>query len=235
MKLLKKNDKDSQFQIEGLIKAPENSPYKNGIFNFVLKYPQEYPHKGPELLFKTIILHSECNNNGNCCTMFLNYWRSEYNLSQIIGVIYHFFICSCFEHGYSNEATHILREKGYSFFAEKCREYVRKYSDLFFENKSNFYLFQGIYDETIKELNSNEINCVFIENGRNYRLKLYAHNTICTIMNLLNNDFKDDFKDKAFIIGNKVYNFNDSMNELIELLFSLNNKTMFIIPKSLQY
>ena len=64
VKLLRNNDNDTNYQIECLIKAPENSPYKNGIFNFLLKYPNDYPNRGPELLFKTKILHCECVEMG---------------------------------------------------------------------------------------------------------------------------------------------------------------------------
>ena len=237
VKLLKKKDNDSQFQIEGLVKAPENSPYKNGIFNFVLKYPQEYPERGPELKFITKILHCECSDNGHCCVMPLNQWKSEYKLSQILGFMYHFFICSYPDHGYGNEATQILRQYSSSFFEEKCREYVRKFSDLFFDDKSNIYLFQGIYDEEIKEINSNSnaINCVFVENGRNCILNLYANDPIYAIRGQIMERVGIDLNDKAFIVGNKVYSFNKSNNELVELLFPLNNKTMFIIPKALPY
>ena len=40
-------------EIEGFMKAPDNSPYKDGIFNFIIKYPDNYPEMGPELILKT--------------------------------------------------------------------------------------------------------------------------------------------------------------------------------------
>ena len=35
-------------EIEGFIKAPDNSPYKDGIFNFIIKYQSDYPQRAPK-------------------------------------------------------------------------------------------------------------------------------------------------------------------------------------------
>ena len=91
--------------------------------------------------------------NGHCCITFLNYWKQENNLSQIIGTIYQFFIAyKGYERGYQNEATEILRRMDFSFFEQKCQEYVRSYANLFFDDNSDYYLFQEINDETTKKL-----------------------------------------------------------------------------------
>ena len=88
IKLLVPKEKN---KIEGFIKAPDNSPYKNGIFNFELIYSNDYPKKGPELRFKTRIFHNECNwNNGHICIRMLNEWDSRYLLSQILSTLYEF-------------------------------------------------------------------------------------------------------------------------------------------------
>ena len=231
VKLLRKNVNDSPFQIEGLIKAPENSPYKNGIFNFLLKYPHEYPYRGPELLFKTKLLHCECNEEDGHCDIKLlkNNWRAEYNLSQIIGAIYHFFICyNRPDHGYHNEATMILREKNFSLFEQKCQEYVRSYANLFFDDNSDCYLFQEINDETTKELFHKEFNMVFVEKDNyNYELNLHPSKSLEQLKRYLY-EKNNNLDDKAFIVGNKVYNFNELNNKIFS-----NYKTMFIILKSL--
>jgi len=230
VKLLRKNDKDSHLEIEGLIKAPENSPYRNGIFNFLLKYGDDYPNYGPKLFFKTKILHCECSDNGYCCTKFLNCWKEEYNISQIIGAIYHFFICSKPDHGYRNEATIILREKNYSIFEKKCQEYVRSYANLFFDDNSDYYLFQEINDEKTKQIFSKEINCIFIENSKSYNLILNSPYNLGELIDRLMQKTGKRFEDKAFIVGNKVYSFDNSVNKIF-----LNYKTIFIISKALPY
>ena len=39
-------------EIEGFMKAPDNSPYKDGIFNFIIKYPDNYPERSSSINFK---------------------------------------------------------------------------------------------------------------------------------------------------------------------------------------
>lgn len=47
VKIIKPKNNDFS-QIEGFIKAPDNSLYKNGIFNFIIKYNLcNYPSQGP--------------------------------------------------------------------------------------------------------------------------------------------------------------------------------------------
>ena len=231
VKLLRNNDNDTNYQIEGLIKAPENSPYKNGIFNFLLKYGNDYPNNAPELLFKTKILHCECNENGHCCTQFLNDWNQGKNLSQIIGAIYQFFMACHFHHcGYANEAKRILETKDVSFFDQKCQEYVRSYANLFFDDNSDYYLFQDINDETSKELFSKDINCVFL-GGDRFKLFFSSFPSLIELKQILSKRVNNNSLDnKAIIIGNKVYSF---INPLLKI-FS-NSKTIFISPKALSY
>ena len=52
---------ENDYEIEGFIKAPDNSPYKNGIFNFIIKYPNDYPNNSPLIEIKTKIYHSMFN------------------------------------------------------------------------------------------------------------------------------------------------------------------------------
>ena len=231
VKLLRNNDNDTNYQIEGLIKAPENSPYKNGIFNFLLKYGNDYPNNAPELLFKTKILHCECAENGHCCTQFLRDWNQGKNLSQIIGAIYQFFMaCYYYQNGYNNAAKHLLRDKGVSFFDKECQKYVRSYANLFFDDNSDYYLFQDINDETSKELFSKDINCVFL-GGDIFKLFFSSFPSLIELKQMLSKRVNNNSLDnKAIIIGNKVYSFKNP-----SLKFFSNSKTIFISPKALSY
>ena len=46
-------------EIKGFIKAPENSPYRNGIFKFKISFSNYYPEESPNLFIETNIFH--CN------------------------------------------------------------------------------------------------------------------------------------------------------------------------------
>ena len=140
-------------------------------------------------------------------------------------------MCSKPDHGYYNLATQILREKNYSLFEEKSQEYVRSYANLFFDDYSDYYLFQDINAEITKESFSKEINCVFVQNNRCYKLSLNSpenlRDLIKRLMSVIN---EQNLQNNAFIIGNKIYNYNNSDNKILS-----NYKTMFIISKALPY
>ena len=50
--------------IEGFIKAPDNSPYENGIFKFLIKLDKYYPKSSPDLILKTKIFHTMYTERG---------------------------------------------------------------------------------------------------------------------------------------------------------------------------
>ena len=153
------------------------------------------------------------------------------DLSQIIGAIYQFFMaCHYYQNGYDNEAMRILRQKDVSFFVQKCQEYVRSYANLFFDDNSDYYLFQDINDETSKELFSKVINCVFLE-GDIIELYFSSFPSLIELRQMLSNKVDNkSLNNKAIIIGNKVYNFDNPNIKIIS-----DSKTMFIIPKALPY
>jgi len=79
-------------EIEGFIKAPENSPYRNGIFNFLIKFDMDYPENKPQLKIKTKIFHAEVSNDGHCIR-FLNIWDEKNSkISLILIGLYEFFL-----------------------------------------------------------------------------------------------------------------------------------------------
>lgn len=53
---------DNLYEWMSTIRGPENSPYSNGIFFVNITFPESYPFKPPELLFKTRIYHCNINN-----------------------------------------------------------------------------------------------------------------------------------------------------------------------------
>ena len=210
--ILTKNENE----IEGLIKAPENSPYKNGIFNFVIKFHYEHPKVGPELIIKTKIFHTEVRQDGHCCIKFLNEWKENYNLYLIIIGLYEFFLSNNV-HGYSNEATKIYREDLY-LFEKKCQEYVIKYALKEFSEQFEYY-YQD--EEDFIEYNFSDhdfISLILNERGdcrQMEKIKVYE---------FLKNNFKDN-GDKVIIAGNKIY------LSLIDSKELLNNHMIIIAPK----
>jgi len=130
-------------ELEGIIKAPKNSLYKNGIFNFVINFHGNYPRSIPEIKMKTKVFHTEVNNfDGRCYIKFLNYWDEKTDLSLILIGLYEFFFCN--NNGYSGEATEIYCRKDYTLFKQKCQEYIKLYSFNMLDDKLE-YLIQNCY------------------------------------------------------------------------------------------
>ena len=54
------NDKDF-FKWQILLKGPEDTPYKGGIFVLIAEFPEDYPNHGPTVVFRTPIYHVNVN------------------------------------------------------------------------------------------------------------------------------------------------------------------------------
>ena len=211
--------KNSQ-EIEGFIKAPENSPYKNGIFNFLIKYSNQndYPKERPKLYMKTKIIHYNARNDGYCCIDFFSNWNSESDLSQILSVIYEFFI--------SNNRASSYPDVGFysvSQFEQKCKEYIDQYGYKNFNSEID-YLFQGKYNENNNNNNSDFI-FVFINSINKINDEKRISKDIIIKQNIDINKYFNFDKPKAFIVGNKV--FRDTIN----LKDFLDYKIIFVIPR----
>ena len=217
-------------QIEGSIKAPENSPYKNGIFHFVLKYPDNYPENPPSIFFKTKILHFEVReSDGYCCLSLFFSREKEYHLYQIIGIIYDLFVNLNPMDAYQNEATRLFKEDP-SLFYKKCEEYVEIYAGKEFNNKLE-YVFQDIYAPKFNESKDDLLFVSLIGKPKEIRMKkskIHDDMYIGELINKLSETMCERFQKEEFIIGNKVYHRYN--NEKF-----INNQIIFIIPNLYKY
>ena len=170
-KILKPQHDDFS-KIELFIKAPDNTPYRNGIFHFLIKYGFDYPKIGPNICLKTKIFHTEYHDyNGYCCKSFLKKWNPQNWILEIISVLYEFFSYQTFD-GYPNEASNLFRKHDMYKFNEKCEEYVNKYALKEFNSEYN-YLFQE--NSFIKKNFSNDsftLTFVCIENLQVYQFSI---------------------------------------------------------------
>ena len=210
-------------QIEGFIKAPDNSPYKDGIFNFVIKFPYEYPKAQPQVFLKTKILHTEClDSDGRCCISFLNYWNQNNSLLEIICILYEFFAYQTFN-GYQNDASKIFKTKNISLFKEKCQEYVKKYAYKEFNNEYD-YLFKNSID--INKFYSDDFTLIFfcIENGDIYKIRIDKYEADKPVYYYIGHYISPLLADKALIVGNKVFHSSISIKECIK------SRIIFMIP-----
>ena len=108
-------------EIKGFIKAPENSPYKEGIFRIKILFPNNYPNESPNLIIETNIF--QCNyqfQTGRLNIDYLLNWDHNKNLIGILTSLYEFFISNNPDSCYNYEAADIYRSDR-SKFEQKCR------------------------------------------------------------------------------------------------------------------
>jgi len=202
------------YEIEGFIKAPENSPYRNGIFNFVLKYPEDYPISPPEFLFKTRIFHCNVNGSGrNDLNGFIRKnWKPDTELSIILSNLYEFFIFNDPKSPFDCCIAEIYKRNHYEF-ENKCQEYVKKYALLEFNNKLDYLFQNNSYSK--RKFSDSFLTSVYVESLQEWQLdkseifgRIYDKNLV-------------------LISGNTIFN---RMNHPNDIQSNLNKQIIFIIP-----
>jgi ubiquitin-protein ligase len=209
-------------EIEGFIKAPDNSPYKDGIFNFIIRYPSYYPERAPEIILKTQIFHINVYRNGKCCiSHLLNYWDKNYDISMILRFLYEFFIRNNPDSPCRNDLADLYR-RDYNLFLEKCQKFVNQYAFKQFNERLN-YMFPNYTNVKLEFSNS---NLIFVYNSKFITIskdKIKDKN-VFDIGNILGINLKD----KAFIVGNQVF---DSELEFQDYLrYNISYHIIYVIP-----
>ena len=220
VKILKTRD---LFKIEGFIKAPDNSPYKNGIFRFAINLDHNYPDSSPNLSIKTPFFHTECSQEGQCCISFLKNWKRENKIVEILSVLYEFFVYQTHS-GFSNEATALFRSD-ISKFNEKCQEYVKQYNEntkINSYSKEDFLIQENSGIE--RKLSVSEIIVVNIHDSISKILEIERSFFNKPIILFLKEYMvlRDDF---AIIVGQKVFDSTVTLGECFII-----SPIIFIIP-----
>ena len=63
---------DDLFKWRVYLAGPPGSPYEGGIFQAVMKFPEEYPFQPPTLAFTSEFWHPNVYNNGIVCISILH-------------------------------------------------------------------------------------------------------------------------------------------------------------------
>ncbi|XP_017009859.2 uncharacterized protein [Drosophila takahashii] len=78
-------ENDNLYHWIATIPGPSGTPYEGGRFKMWLKFPDNYPFKAPDLLFKTKIYHCNINISGLLCLDILNYnWSPALSVSKLL-------------------------------------------------------------------------------------------------------------------------------------------------------
>ena len=205
---------EHDYEIEGFIKALDNTPYRNGIFNFIIKYPKDYPNKSPRIYMKTRIFHCNASRDGDCCIVepLRHEWKKIFELPSILSFLFQFCINNNPLSSFDMEVANLCRNNP-SSFDKKCEVYVNQYALREFD-LTRKYLFEEYYNNKI-QFPKSEFTLLFIDsNLEPIRLTVLNKDTFHEI---LKDDFRRylnaDFNMISVIIGNKAFN---SVNEFYE-------------------
>ena len=141
-------NEDNIFEWKYIIMGPKDTPYKGGIFNIRIKFPDNFPEKGPIVSFITPIYHPNVNpyklnkegveSLGCVYLNILNNWKPEYKMHGVFIEIQSLFYLPNADSPYAFERGDELRYNK-NIYEEKCKFFTRKYA--------NFNKFDNIYDK----------------------------------------------------------------------------------------
>jgi ubiquitin-protein ligase len=76
---------DGLNELTGVLIGPDNSDYEGGHFQFLIRFPPEYPFKPPDFYFKTRICHPnvESRTGTACHDQLLATWAPSITLTKL--------------------------------------------------------------------------------------------------------------------------------------------------------
>ncbi|CAF0951428.1 unnamed protein product [Adineta ricciae] len=77
---------DGTNEVTGIMTGPENSPYAGNQFNFILRFPPEYPFKPPAVHFTSAINHPNISSKDGfaCDDVLMGTWNTKMDLIDVL-------------------------------------------------------------------------------------------------------------------------------------------------------
>mmetsp|Transcript_7382 Transcript_7382/g.20807 ORF Transcript_7382/g.20807 Transcript_7382/m.20807 type:complete len:230 (-) Transcript_7382:253-942(-) len=71
------------------VTGPEGTPYDGGLFNVELKFPDNYPFKPPDVVFKTKVYHPSINRQTGeiCADILKSEWKPTLDIKWILTIL----------------------------------------------------------------------------------------------------------------------------------------------------
>ena len=94
-------DDNNLYKWKFCLLGPKDTPYADGFFKLLLKFPNYYPEEKPEIIFLTPIFHLNVNPRkhedewseplGHVSVSFINWWKPETTPREILTRLYSIF------------------------------------------------------------------------------------------------------------------------------------------------
>ena len=128
-------DEDNIFEWQCSLMGPKDTSYNGGVFFLSIKFPEEYPNKAPEVVFKTPIYHINVNPRksegkgaeplGHVCISTLNWWKPESRIKQVLSDIFALFYMANPDSPYGLERAYEFRSNR-KLHEEKIKQLNKK-------------------------------------------------------------------------------------------------------------
>ena len=131
-------DESNIFEWKASLRGPNDSSYKGGFFQLIIKFPDDYPAHAPEVVFKTPIYHVNVNPNksnlegaeplGHVCISTLNWWKPVYKMKEVLANIFGLFYMANPDSPYGLDRANEYRFNR-NLYEEKVRHFTKKYAN----------------------------------------------------------------------------------------------------------
>ena len=126
---------DNIFEWKGYLIGPEDTPYKGGIFNFKILFPDNFPKNSPQVIFLNPIYHLNVNHKkqsleplGRVCTSIFNYWNGKMSIREVLTKLYTIFYLNNPDSPYGIDRAEELRNNR-QLFDKKIEYFTKKYAN----------------------------------------------------------------------------------------------------------
>ena len=128
-------DKNNPYEWRCTMIGPGDTSFAGGLFYLRIRFPMEYPQKGPEVLFVTPIYHVNVNHInqpgcplGHICLSTLNFWNPEYTMREVLTNIFALFYLGNPDSPFGIDRQNEMRNTP-DLFERKIKYFTKKYAD----------------------------------------------------------------------------------------------------------
>ena len=118
--------------------GPKDTSYSGGIFLLKAIFPNNYPEKGPDICFISPIYHinvnykmpkfSNADNLGHVCISALNWWKKEYNMRDVLKIVFSLFYMEDPDSPYGLDRADEYRDNR-ELYEKKIKYFTKKYAN----------------------------------------------------------------------------------------------------------
>lgn len=125
-----KPDENNIYAWKGLLQGPKDTPFEGGVFEVVLKVPQQYPLVAPAVRFKTKIFHPNVHfKTGEICLDILKTaWSPAWTLQSVCQAIIALMSDSAPDSPLNCDAGNLLRANDIRGYNSLARLYTTEFA-----------------------------------------------------------------------------------------------------------